>query len=73
MPYPSHHSKLPKPAPKPSIVPLDELEGNVDFGGTGSGLGVRANPPGNRLKRKFEEDMADARSIARRLDFGQKP
>lgn len=69
MPYPSHHTKLPKPAQKESNVSQDEVDGNVDF--SGAGPGVKANPP-NRLKRKFSDEINDTRSIARRLDFGQK-
>lgn len=67
LPYPSHPSKLPKPAKKEPVVPPDEVEGNVDFAGPGPG--VKANPP-NKLKRKISDDGL-GRSIARKLDFTQ--
>ncbi|KAI0704316.1 CMGC/CDK/CDK7 protein kinase [Cytidiella melzeri] len=67
LPYPSHPSKLPKPAKKDSGLPLEEVDGNVEF--DGPGLGVRANPP-NKLKRKLSTDSElHSRPIARRLDF----
>ena len=66
LPYPSHPSKLPKPAKKESGVPLEEVDGNVDF--SGAGPGVKANPP-NKLKRKLSADELGGRPVARRLDF----
>ena len=67
MPYPSHPSKLPKPAKKESNRALEEVDGNVEFDGPGPG--VRANPP-NKLKRKLStESELGGRPIARRLDF----
>ncbi len=67
MPYPSHPSKLPKPAKKDSGLPLEEVDGNVEF--DGSGLAVRANPP-NKLKRKLSvESELNIRPIAKKLDF----
>ena len=68
MPYPSHPSKLPKPAKKGSTLPLEEFDGNVDF--EGAGPGVRANPP-NKLKRKLSAEELGSRPLARRLDFSQ--
>ena len=68
MPYPTHPSKLPKPAKKDTSLPLDEVDGNVDFGIPGPA--VRANMP-NKLKRKLSQDDFNGRSIARRLDFSQ--
>ncbi|OCH85504.1 CMGC/CDK/CDK7 protein kinase [Obba rivulosa] len=71
LPYPTHPSKLPKPAPKrSSLLPLEELDGNAEP--NSSGPGVKANPP-NKLKRKHSEDGMNERSksIARRLDFSQ--
>ncbi|THH02704.1 hypothetical protein EW026_g193 [Hermanssonia centrifuga] len=65
-PYPSHPSKLPKPVKKASLLPLEEVDGNVEFSSTGPS--VRANPP-NKLKRKHSQEDFDSRSIARRLDF----
>ncbi|KAH8093784.1 CMGC/CDK/CDK7 protein kinase [Cristinia sonorae] len=67
LPYPSHPSKLPKPAKKSS--PLEEMDGNVDL--SGPGPTVKANPP-NKLKRKLSSGEGDTRSIARKLDFTQK-
>ncbi|CAL1714766.1 unnamed protein product [Somion occarium] len=70
LPYPSHPSKLPKPVKKESHIIIEEVEGNVDF--SGPGPGVKANPP-NKLKRKLSDDESEGkRSIARRLDFGQR-
>ena len=66
MPYPSHPSNLPTPAPKESDLPLEEVDGNVDFAGPGPG--VRAKPP-NKLKRKLSADELGGRPVARRLDF----
>ncbi|KAJ3475697.1 hypothetical protein NLI96_g11664 [Meripilus lineatus] len=66
LPYPSHPSKLPKPAKK-ETMPLDDMDGNVEM--TGSGPGVRAKAPNNKLKRKLSTDEGGPRSIARRLDF----
>ncbi|THH30714.1 hypothetical protein EUX98_g3475 [Antrodiella citrinella] len=68
LPYPSHPSKLPKPAKK--ISALEEMDGNVDM--SGPGPAVKANPPNNKLKRKLSSAEGDARSIARKLDFTQK-
>ena len=59
LPYPSHPSKLPKPAKKDTGAPLDEVDGNVDP--------ARAN--GNKLKRKHSADELAGRPVARRLDF----
>ena len=67
-PYPTHPSKLPKPAKKDTSLPLEEVDGNVDFGIPGPA--VRANAP-NKLKRKHSQDEFNGRSIARRLDFSQ--
>ena len=61
MPYPSHPSKLPKPAKKESNRALEEVDGNVEFDGPGPG--VRANPP-NKLKRKLSEGQVAASSIS---------
>lgn len=69
LPYPSHPSKLPMPAKKESNLQMDEVDGNVDF--VPVGPGVKANPP-NKLKRKLDDEDDSTRSIARRLDFGQK-
>ena len=66
LPYPSHPSKLPKPAKKETGLPLEEVDGNVDFGLPGPA--VRANAP-NKLKRKHSEDDFDPRPVARKLDF----
>jgi hypothetical protein len=66
LPYPSHPSKLPKPA-KPLSKPLDELDGNVEQNSIGPG--VKAAPP-NRLKRKLSSvDEPNGRGIGRKLDF----
>ena len=65
-PYPSHPSKLPKPVKKEDNVPLEEVDGNVDF--SGSGPGAKANPP-NKLKRKHSSEELGGRPVARRLDF----
>ncbi|KAI0343218.1 Pkinase-domain-containing protein [Trametopsis cervina] len=66
LPYPTHPTKLPKPAKK-DTGPLEEVDGNVDFDGMGPG--VKANPP-NKLKRKLsQESEFNSRAIARRLDF----
>ena len=47
---------------------LDEIDGNVDFGGPGPA--VKAKGPNNKLKRKLSPDEGGgSRSIARRLDF----
>ena len=43
------------------------MDGNVEM--TGSGPGVRAKAPNNKLKRKLSTDEGGPRSIARRLDF----
>ncbi|KAH9924728.1 CMGC/CDK/CDK7 protein kinase [Fomitopsis serialis] len=70
-PYPTHPSKLPKPATKAtSNLPLEELDGNAEP--NGNGPAVKANPP-NKLKRKLSSDDVDSggRSIARKLDFTQ--
>lgn len=53
---------------KDSALPLEEVDGNVEFDGPGPG--VRANPP-NKLKRKHSQDEFGSRPIARRLDFTQ--
>ena len=69
--YPTHPSKLPKPASKASSnLPLEELDGNAEP--NGSGPGVKANAP-NKLKRKLSTDDLNGggRSIARKLDFTQ--
>lgn len=69
--YPTHPSKLPKPASKPgSNLTLEEFDGNVEP--NGNGPGVKANAP-NKLKRKLSEDDLNggSRSIARKLDFTQ--
>lgn len=68
LPYPTHPSKLPKPAKKESAIPLEEVDGNVEF--DAAGPGVRANAP-NKLKRKLSSDELGSRPIARRLDFTQ--
>ncbi|KAI0693175.1 kinase-like domain-containing protein [Cerioporus squamosus] len=65
LPYPSHPSKLPKPAKKDSGIPLEEVDGNTDM--SGPGPGVKANPP-NKLKRKTSDELG-GRPVARRLDF----
>ena len=49
--------------------PLEEVDGNVEF--SGSGPGVKAAMP-NKLKRKMSTNEADARAVARRLDFTAK-
>jgi cyclin-dependent kinase 7 len=69
LPYPSHPSKLPKPASHNSR-PLEEVDANVDLDAPGPS--VKAAPP-NRLKRKFSspDSVSSGRSIARRLDFTQ--
>ncbi len=46
-------------------MPLEEVDGNLDFG-----IPVRPNGP-NKLKRKLSQDDFNGRSIARRLDFSQ--
>ncbi|EIW58669.1 CMGC/CDK/CDK7 protein kinase [Trametes versicolor FP-101664 SS1] len=68
LPYPTHPSKLPKPAKKEDAAPLEEVDGNVEQ--NGSGPGVKANPPNNnKLKRKHSSDELGSRPVARRLDF----
>ncbi|KAM5532377.1 hypothetical protein V8D89_013971 [Ganoderma adspersum] len=70
LPYPSHPSKLPKPAKKESGPPLEEVDGNVEM--VGSGPAVRANPPNlNKLKRKHSSEDLGSRPVARRLDFSK--
>ncbi|KAI9060082.1 Pkinase-domain-containing protein [Trametes sanguinea] len=65
--YPTHPSKLPKPAKKEEDnVLLEEVDGNVEF--SASGPGVKANPP-NKLKRKLSSGELDGRPVAPRLDF----
>ncbi|KAG6333535.1 hypothetical protein ID866_5546 [Astraeus odoratus] len=68
LPYPTHPSKLPKPAPKTSSRPLEEVDGNVEM--TDTNPGAKAAVP-NRLKRKLSSPMEDLRPLARRLDFTQ--
>lgn len=64
MPYPTHPSKLPKPAKLNTALPLEEVDGNVDLNGS------KANPQ-SKLKRKHSIDELGSRSIARKLDFSQ--
>lgn len=64
LPYPTHPSKLPKPASVQSR-PLEEVDGNVEL----SGLDAKAAPP-NKLKRKLSSPMDGLRPLARKLDFG---
>jgi len=69
LPYPTHPSKLPKTAAQTasaSARPLDEVDGNVEPSGLGSG--VKGAAPPKKLKRKLSgHDIS--RNIARKLDF----
>ncbi|KAN0088551.1 Protein kinase-like domain containing protein [Tylopilus felleus] len=67
LPYPTHPSKLPKPASVQSR-PLEEVDGNVEL--SASGPGVKALPS-NKLKRKNSSPLDGLRPLARKLDFGQ--
>ncbi|EAU90613.1 CMGC/CDK/CDK7 protein kinase [Coprinopsis cinerea okayama7 len=62
LPYPTHPSKLPKPASKHATPPLGEVDGNAAGGKKRKGT-----------KRKLSSPLEDGkgRSIARRLDFGK--
>ena len=69
LPYPTHPSKLPRPAVKQETPPLADVDNNA----------VNGKKKSRTLKRKLESPMDDAttsakvRSIARRLDFGALP
>ncbi|KAG9312915.1 kinase-like domain-containing protein [Chiua virens] len=67
LPFPTHPSKLPKPASTQSR-PLEEVDGNVEV--SSSGPAVKAAPP-NKLKRKLTSPIDGLRPLARKLDFGQ--
>ncbi|KAI0255934.1 Pkinase-domain-containing protein [Lactifluus subvellereus] len=69
LPYPTHPSKLPKTAAQTasaSARPLDEVDGNVEPSGPGSG--VKGAAPPKKLKRKLSGHEI-SRNIARKLDF----
>ncbi|KAH0836592.1 kinase-like domain-containing protein [Lanmaoa asiatica] len=66
LPYPTHPSKLPKPA-SAQPRPLEEVDGNVEP--SGSGHGVKAAQP-SKLKRKLSSPIDGLRPLARKLDFG---
>ncbi len=76
LPNPTHPSKLPKSANQLAPRPLEEVDGNVDQNAPGSAAVKTLNPSGtgtNKLKRKASVSVAiteaDARSVARKLDF----
>lgn len=69
LPYPTHPSKLPKTSSQLAPRPLDEVDGNVDQDAPGPA--VKAAPPTSRLKRKASLSDAEARSVARKLDFSK--
>ena len=69
LPYPTHPSKLPKTANQIAAAQaLEEVDGNVDLNVSGPAVKA-ANPNFNKLKRKASITDAEARAVARRLDF----
>ncbi|EIW79226.1 Pkinase-domain-containing protein [Coniophora puteana RWD-64-598 SS2] len=68
LPYPTHPSKLPKPASSvQSSRPLEEVDGNVDQNAPGPAVKALSV---NKLKRKLTSpDELTGRPLARRLDF----